>query len=240
MVNVSGEKPRAMKGANVLQAVISTGELNTANVARQSTTKICDPPIIVERASEPVANSVLLHMGSPLNLAMEHDVSSKDIVMVEDASDEDEDEIDTDRIAEDPIVAITAADGSTQSIDDIRIEEPKAPNDPPKEDVDTIDLKIEDCTGPPVHAPPLMTPAMRRRCKSYEKSSVRRSTRLAKNKVLKDLGIITNDGKLNENAILEYAECMKELLPPDLLESLMRTEGRAFWEVVAGISLPFR
>jgi len=171
---------------------------------------------------------------------MEHDVSSQDIVMVEDASDKDEDEIDTDKIAEDPIVAITAADGSTQSIDDIRIEEPKAPNDPPKEDVDTIDLKIEDCTGPPVHAPQLMTPARRRRRKSYEKSSVRRSTRLAKNKVLKDLGIITNDGKLNENAILECAGCMKELSSPDLLESLMRTEGRAFWEVVAGISLPFR
>jgi hypothetical protein len=31
-----------------------------------------------------------------------------------------------------------------------------------------------------------------------------------------------NDGQLNENAIQEYAECMKELLPPDLLESLMR------------------
>lgn len=54
------------------------------------------------------------------------------------------------------------------------------------------------------------------------------------------MGIITNDGKLNENAIQEYAKCMKELLPPDFLESLMHTEGRAFWEVVAGISLPFR
>ena len=99
-------------------------------------------------------------MGSPLNLAMEHDVSSEDIVVVEDASDKNEDEIDTDRIAEDPIVAITAANGSTQSIDDIRIEEPKAPNDPPKEDMDTIDLEIEDCIGPPVHAPPPMRPAM--------------------------------------------------------------------------------
>jgi hypothetical protein len=55
------------------------------------------------------------------------------------------------------------------------------------------------------------------------------------------LGIIRNDGKkLNENAIQEYAECMKELLPLDLLESLMRTEGRAFWEVAVGISLLFR
>ena len=84
---------------------------------------------------------------------------------------------------------------------------------------------------------------MRRRRKSYDKSLVRRSARLAKNKVLKDLGIIRNDEMLNENAIQRYAECIKELLSPYLLESLVHTEGCAFWEVVvAGISLtlPFR
>lgn len=85
-----------------------------------------------------------------------------------------------------------------------------------------------------------MTPPTRRRHKSYDKSMVCRSARLAKHKVLKDLGIVRNDGKLNEDAIQEYAECVKELLPPDLLQSLMRTKGRAFWDLVAGISLSLR
>lgn len=136
--------------------------------------------------------------------------------------------------------ATIAVDGFTHSTDEIKEEERKAPNDPPKEDMDTIKLKTEDCTDPPVRASPSVTPVMRRRRKSHDRSLVRRSARLAKNKVLKDLGIIRNDGKLNDNAIEEYAECLKELLPPDLLESLTHTEGRAFWEVVAGISLPFR
>jgi len=57
---------------------------------------------------------------------------------------------------------------------------------------------------------------------------VRQSTRLAKHKVLKDLGIVRNDGKLNDDAIEEYAKCVKELLPPNLLESLMRTKSCAF------------
>lgn len=34
--------------------------------------------------------------------------------------------------------------------------------------------------------------------------------------------------------------CVKELLPADLLESLMCTKGRAFWDLVTGISFPLR
>ena len=49
-----------------------------------------------------------------------------------DTSDEDEVEIDTERTVEDPIVAITAADGPTQSIDEMKAEEPNAPDDPPR------------------------------------------------------------------------------------------------------------
>jgi hypothetical protein len=89
-------------------------------------------------------------------------------------------------------------------------------------------MKIEECAGPSVHATPLVNPKTRRRHNSYDKSSVRRSTRLAKHKVLNDLGIVRKDGKLNESEIQEYAGCIKEPLPTDLLESLMRTEGRAF------------
>ena len=66
-----------------------------------------------------------------------------------------------------------------------------------------------------------MTPPMRRRRKSYYKAMVRQSARLAKHKVLKDLGIVRNGGKLNDDAIQEYAKCVKELLPPNLLESLI-------------------
>jgi len=65
--------------------------------------------------------------------------------------------------------------------------------------------------------------------------------RLAKHKVLKDLGIVGNDGKLNDDAIQEHTwGYVKELLSPDLLESLIRTKDRAFWDLVAGISLPLR
>lgn len=78
----------------------------------------------------------------------------------------------------------------------------------------------------------------RRRHNSYDKSFVHQSACLAKNKVLKDLGIVSDDGKLNEDAIQEYAECVKELLSPDLLKLLMLTDGRAFWDLVAGMSLP--
>lgn len=73
-----------------------------------------------------------------------------------------------------------------------------------------------------------MTPKIRRRHKSYDKLWVHRSARLVKHKFLNDLVIVRKDGKLNESAIQEYVECIKELLPTDLLESLMRTEGRAF------------
>ena len=38
--------------------------------------------------------------------------------------------------------------------------------------------------------------------------------------MLKDLGIVGNDGKLNEDAMQDIV-CLKELLPPDLLKPLM-------------------
>jgi hypothetical protein len=132
--------------------------------------------------------------------------------------------------------------GSSQSVDETKAEELNLPNNPPLEEPPQldIDMKIEDYAGPSIHHPPLVTPPTRRRRKSYDKSMLRRSASLAKHKVLKDLGIVRNDGKLNEDAIQQYAECMKELLPPDLLESLVRTKGCALWDLVAGISLPLR
>ena len=76
--------------------------------------------------------------------------------------------------------------------------------------------------------------------KSFDRSSLRRSTRLAQRKMLKDLGLIREDGKLDENAIQDCADCLKELVPPDLLQSIMRLKGRDFWDVVAGASLALR
>ena len=58
--------------------------------------------------------------------------------------------------------------------------------------------------------------------------------------MLKDLGLIREDGKLDENAIQDYADRLKELVPPDLLQSIMRLKGRDFWDVVAGASLALR
>ena len=52
--------------------------------------------------------------------------------------------------------------------------------------------------------------------------------RLAKHKVLKDLGIVGNDGKLNDDAIQEHTwGYVKELLSPDLLESVTHTYKRS-------------
>lgn len=57
---------------------------------------------------------------------------------------------------------------------------------------------------------------------------------------MRNLGIITKDGKFDQDAIQHYAYFMKELVPPDLLSSLMRAKGHAFWDLMERISLPLR
>jgi hypothetical protein len=47
-------------------------------------------------------------------------------------------------------------------------------------------------------------------------------------------------GSLIKDAIQHYAYFMKELVPPDLLSSLMRAKGHAFWDLMERISLPLR
>ena len=106
---------------------------------------------------------------------------------------------------------------------------------------DATAMKLEELvctrTKTPTIVTPLATSTARRRCKHYDKSSVRRSVRLAQRKALKDLGIIANDGKLNEDAIQDCADILKEL-PPDLLKSLANLKSKDFWDVVAGLTLP--
>ncbi|CAO2187777.1 unnamed protein product [Urochloa humidicola] len=55
--------------------------------------------------------------------------------------------------------------------------------------------------------------------------------------MLKDLGILGKDGKLNEKVIQDYADRLKELLPPEDLKPLMVLKGRAFLELLVELSL---
>ncbi|CAL5007591.1 unnamed protein product [Urochloa decumbens] len=161
----------------------------------------------------------------------------EEFVLVEDASDDEEAIPYVYEAVEDPIFLVTIEDGPAQSALEVK-----------EENVQLIDDSlIQSATGArkgeaclPIYAPspPKMTTKCRR--KSYDRSSLRRSARLAQRGVLKDLGIIGNDGKLNDDAIQDCADRLKELLPPDLLGPLMSLKGRAFWDFVAKISLPLR
>ncbi|CAO2208423.1 unnamed protein product [Urochloa humidicola] len=133
----------------------------------------------------------------------------EDVVLVEDASDDEEDP-----------TAVIAIDAPTLSLIKTMTDEPQPPDDP---------LSLQT---------PYVTITSRHKRKSYDISSLRLSARIAQHNTLKRLGIIGNNGKIDEDDIQEYADYLKELLPPDVLNSLMRAKGRAFWDLVAGISLP--
>jgi hypothetical protein len=86
----------------------------------------------------------------------------------------------------------------------------------------------QDVACPPIHLPSPPAMKTRRRRKSYDKSSLRQSVRLARRSVLNDLGIVGKDGKLDDDAMQDVVDCLKELLPLDLLKSLMGLKGPAF------------
>ncbi|CAO2145155.1 unnamed protein product [Urochloa humidicola] len=134
---------------------------------------------------------------------------TEDVVLVEDASDDEEDP-----------TAVTVVDDPTLSLAMTLMDEPQPPDDP--------------------LSPRTSSVTMTSRCKrkSYDISLPRRSARIAQRNILRRLGIIGNNGKIDENVIQEYADYLKELLPADVLNSLMHAKGRAFWDLVAGISLP--
>jgi hypothetical protein len=79
------------------------------------------------------------------------------------------------------------------------------------------------------------TTTARRKHQSCDKSSFHRHSRSAAQNFLKDLGFIRKNGKLNEDKLQDFADLLKELLPPDLLLSLLSLKGRVFWETVAKI-----
>jgi len=99
--------------------------------------------------------------------------------------------------------------------------------------------KDEDLACTSMHPPSPLSTRTRHRRKSYDRSSLCQSAYLVQRGVLKDLGIVGYDGKLNEDAVQVYAERLKNLLPPDLLKSLLGLKGHAFWDIVAEVSLSF-
>jgi hypothetical protein len=176
---------------------------------------------IKERAPQP-SNDLLLEATIPLDInvvkieGLQATTHNEYIVLVEDGSDDEE---------EDPTVALVD-DNPTLS-------------QPP------VDLLLEVMPPPDddMHLLPTRTPSTtitRRRRKSYDRSSFRRSARLAQCNSLRNLGIITKDGKFDQDAIQHYADFLKELVSPDHLSSVMRAKGHTFSDLVARISLPLR
>jgi len=176
----------------------------------------------------------------------------EDIVLVEDASD-DEEAI-SQVTVEDPIFLITIEDNPMHSMTDvteeviINIEDsplhsmtkvneevPRSLQDPSSNATSSIATAVENDLTPSPSAI-----LARRQRKSYDRSSLHRSGRIAQRNVLKDLGVVGKDGKLNESAMQDIVVCLKELLPPDLLKPLMSLKGRAFWDFVAEASLSLR
>ena len=87
--------------------------------------------------------------------------------------------------------------------------------------------KDEDLACTSMHPPSPLSTRTRHRRKSYDRSSLRRSARLAQRGVLKDLGIVGNNGHLNKDVVQAYVERLKRLLSPDLLKPLIELKGHA-------------
>ncbi|KAL6645125.1 hypothetical protein ACP70R_016733 [Stipagrostis hirtigluma subsp. patula] len=109
---------------------------------------------------------------------------AEDVVIVEDASD-DEAVADVDRLVEDPIFLITIEDSLLQSTIEVKANEAQPPNDPPMEEASSLD--DTPATGEdPINAPSPQVTRARRRRKSYDRFSLRRSARLAQRDMLKN------------------------------------------------------
>jgi len=52
--------------------------------------------------------------------------------------------------------------------------------------------------------------------------------------LLKDFGIVRNDGKLDDDTMQDVIDCLKELLLLDLLKSLMGFKGSCLLEPCGG------
>jgi hypothetical protein len=144
----------------------------------------------------------------------------EDIVLVEDASD-DEEAISQVTI-EDLIFLIIIEDNTVHSMTDVKEEVFTIEDNSLHSTIEVNDevprliqdssinaasssmataMEDNDLTCPSIHPPsPSTTPARRRR-KSYDRASLRRSSRIAQRNMLKDLGVVGKDEKLNEGAM---------------------------------------
>lgn len=64
-----------------------------------------------------------------------------------------------------------------------------------------------------------------------------KSVCLAQSNVLKDYSIVEKDKKLNDDTMQDVVDRPKYLSPPDLLKSLIGSEGHALWDIVVDVSL---
>ncbi|CAN6287430.1 unnamed protein product [Urochloa humidicola] len=227
------------------QVVTSVEEVFNVATARQSITKDPGLTIITEAvmAAKSLATSTSCEQPEvpPLDMTTERmvqqvDTCFEDVVLVEDASD-DEEVVPTP--IEEPIFLITIEDVPSLSTVVVKEEEARLTDDPSTEEVSSP--TITTLNGEVVGCPPMLSPSSasttaRRRRKSYDKTSLRRSVRLAQRGVLKDLGIIGSDGNLNDDAIQDYTDRLKEILLPDHLKPLARLKGRAFLDLLVEVS----
>nr|TKW19346.1 hypothetical protein SEVIR_4G014700v2 [Setaria viridis] len=186
-------------------------------VHRSSTPSILTSPAAVCTSADSFApfgtSTTEMHQDSPEQTLLRTMTSVEDVVLVEDASDDEEAILDAHGTIDDPIFLITVEDNPSYSMVEVKVEE--------------AHMIIED---PPIEV--MSSPST----KSYNRSSFRRSARIAQRNVLKDLGILGNDGKLND-VIQDSADHLKKLLPPDDLKPLMDLKGHAFLELLAELSL---
>lgn len=165
---------------------------------------------------------------------------AEDFVLVEDASDDEEIGSDVQETVKNPIFLITTEDHAPDSTVEAKVKEPRLIEDSPIEATPPLAAtasKSEGIVCPSLLSTSSTTSTTRRRRKSYDKSSLRRSERLAQRYVLEDLGVVGNDGKFNEDIIQDFADRLHKVVPPNLLKPLMGLKGPAFWDLVAKVSL---
>jgi hypothetical protein len=164
----------------------------------------------------------------------------EDFVLLEDASNNEEV---VSQVTVDPIFLITIEDAPMHSTIEVNVGASQLMEDPPMKATSSLSataMMEQDMACPPIHPPSPPALTTRHRRKSYDKSSLRRSVCLARHSVLDGLGIVGKDVKLNDNTMQDVVDCLKELLPPDILKSLMGLKGPAFWNFVEEVSLPLR
>ncbi|RCV06907.1 hypothetical protein SETIT_1G201300v2 [Setaria italica] len=249
-INEIVQEPPAHSSLNVQIATVPSITMDAA--ITPATCKELDKAcaIVVEAKIMATTPSVCVQQ-SALDLPIEQMVLQvatyvEDVVMVEEASENEEAGSVMDLTFGDPVDLVIASDGSTQC----GVEAKR----PPMEAAFPIDVtatKIEELQiqprSPSWIAPPCLidatieehlSPRTQRKRKSYDISTLRRNARLAQHNKLRNLGIIGNDGKFDEDVLQAYADYLKEVLPPNLLSLLNRVKGCAFWDLVARISLP--